>query len=140
MEWFRSLLQGRPAWVNAVMIFCGYMALLYVPWDLFVKPVESDVEVWFGYMFTGWAAKVAAVPHWIVYAVFAYGLYHMRTWVWPWLAVYVAQIAVGMLVWSVVAIGGLGGWLSGLVTFAVFGSLASYIWSARDRLAPPEVT
>ena len=56
-----------------MMLFCFYMALVYVPWDFFVKPIEGDQEVWFGYMLTDWDAKRAAIPHWIIYAAGAWG-------------------------------------------------------------------
>ena len=60
-SWLRSLFSGRPAWMNALMVFSAYMAIIYVPWDFFVKPVAVDEEVWFGLMFHGWAAKLAQV-------------------------------------------------------------------------------
>jgi hypothetical protein len=110
--WLRSLFEGRPRWMNALMVFCAYMAIVYVPWDLFAKPVAEDAEVWF--MLTGWAAKAAEPLHWAVYAAGAYGFYRMRRWMWPWAAIYVAQIAVGMLVWNVLYIGGLRGWIFGV--------------------------
>ena len=53
----RKLLNGRPHWMNALMLFCIFMTFIYMPWDIFIKPVAVDQEVWFGFMFTGWAAK-----------------------------------------------------------------------------------
>ena len=44
------------------MLFCLYMALVYMPWDIFIKPVAEDQEVWFGYMFTGWACLLYTSP------------------------------------------------------------------------------
>ena len=38
-EWIRHQLGRRPWWMNAMLLFCACMALVYVPWDLFVKPV-----------------------------------------------------------------------------------------------------
>ena len=73
-DWLRNIFQGRPWWMSALLVFSGFMAFIYVPWDLFIKPVESDSEVWFGIVFTGWAAKVMAVPHWFVYGAAVYGL------------------------------------------------------------------
>ena len=48
-DWLKDVLQGRPWWMNVLMIFSAYMALIYVPWDFFVKPVAEDHEVWFGF-------------------------------------------------------------------------------------------
>jgi short-subunit dehydrogenase len=129
--WLRSLFEGRPWWMNALMLFCAYMAFVYVPWDLFAKPVAEDAEVWFGIMLTGWAAKAAEPLHWAVYAAGAYGFYRMRPWMWPWAAIYVAQIALSMLVWNVLYHGGLQGWISGAVSLAVFAGLAAVLWRAR---------
>lgn len=81
------------------MLFCLYMALVYMPWDIFIKPVAEDQEVWFGYMFTGWAAKATAPLHWFVYGAGAWGFWHMKRWMWPWAALYCVQIAIGMVVW-----------------------------------------
>jgi short-subunit dehydrogenase len=134
--WLRSLFEGRPRWMNALMVFCAYMAIVYVPWDLFAKPVAEDAEVWFGIMLTGWAAKAAEPLHWAVYAAGAYGFYRMRRWMWPWAAIYVAQIAVGMLVWNVLYIGGLRGWIFGVVSLAVFAGLAAVLWRARPLFGP----
>ena len=37
-RWLRALFAGRPTWMNALMVFCGYMAFVYVPWDFLIKP------------------------------------------------------------------------------------------------------
>ena len=74
------------------------MTVIYLPFDLFFKPVPDDQEVWFGILFSGWAAKWLAIPHWFVYAWGAYGFYHMKKWMWPWAGVYVLQIAFSMVV------------------------------------------
>ncbi len=115
------------------MVFCGYMAFNYLPWDFFVKPVDVDQEVWFGIRVTGWAAKAAEIPHWAVYAAGTFGFWHMRPWMWPWAAVYTAQIAVGMLVWSLREFEGSRAWLSGIGSFAPFAALAYALWNARPR-------
>jgi short-subunit dehydrogenase len=143
IAWLNVVFSGRPGWMNALMAFCAYMTFVYVPWDLLVKPVAQDQEVWFGIMFTGWAAKVTAIPHWIVYGAGAYGFYHMRSWMWPWAALYVAQIAFGMLVWSLVyGPEGFVGVIAGLVPFAVFGGITLALWRAEPRFGetrPPLV-
>jgi hypothetical protein len=132
VTWLRSILDGRPIWINVLMVFCGYMTFIYLPWDLFVKPVADDHEVWFGILFTGWAAKVAALPHWAIYAAGTFGFYRMRPWMWPWAAVYTAQVAVGMLVWCVLEIEGGPGWFSGAASFVPFAALTYALWNARS--------
>jgi len=130
-DWLRVLFDGRPWWMNVLMVFCGYMAFVYVPWDLFVKPTADDEEVWFGILFHGASAKVLAVPHWAVYALGAYGFRKMRPWLWPWASLYAAQVAIGMLVWNGLYVGGFVGLLLGLVSFLPFLGLAWALWEAR---------
>jgi hypothetical protein len=38
----------RPWWMNALFAFCVYMTFIYMPYDMFAKPVALDDEVWFG--------------------------------------------------------------------------------------------
>jgi short-subunit dehydrogenase len=134
-DWLRDVFRDRPWWINALMVFCAYMAFVYVPWDLFVKPVAEDHEVWFGIAFTGWAAKVMAVPHWIVYAAGFHGFRRLRPWVRSWGAVYTGQIAFGMFVWSWVRVGGLLGFLAGGAVALPFVGLTWLLWNARDELS-----
>jgi hypothetical protein len=117
--------------MNALMVFCGYMAFVYVPWDFLVKPAAVDEEVWFGIRSHGAAAKVLELPHWAIYAAGAYGFRKMRPWLWPWAALYTAQVAVGMLVWNGLYVGGFAGLLIGAVSFLPFFGLAWALWEAR---------
>ena len=137
-DWLRDLFRDRPWWMNALMVFSAYMAFVYLPWDIFWKPVAEDQEVWFGYTFTGWAAKLMAFPHVIVYAAAAYGFRRRRPWVCSWGAVYTGQIAFGMLVWSVAKYGGFLGWFLGLIPMLAFAALAVLLWNSREHFfAPP---
>lgn len=135
--WLRDHMGRRPIWMNALLLFCAYMTLIYLPWDIFVKPVEVDQEVWFGLMFTGWAAKLLAIPHWAIYAAGMIGFWGMRSWMWPWASVYVAQVAIGMAVWPILERGGPVGWITGSVAGAVFAIPAVALWRARDRFQTP---
>jgi hypothetical protein len=54
----------------------------------------------------------------------------MAPWVWPAAALYVAQIAIGMLVWSARDERG-PGVVAGVVSFTAFGALAWFLWRAR---------
>lgn len=118
------------------MLFCAYMALVYVPWDFFFKPVSDDEEVWLGIVLRGRWAKATEPLHWAVYAAGAWGFLRMRTWMWPWAAVYTAQIAIAMLVWAVLSRGGLLGWALGVASAAPFVALAVALYRARDRFQP----
>ncbi len=134
-DW-RSILEGRPHWMNALMLFCAFMAVIYVPWDLFFKPIAEDQEVWFGLMLTGWGAKLTEPIHLAIYAAGAWGFYRMRPYMWPWATVYVAQISFGMLVWAVLELGGIRGWVGGIVFATPFAALAVALHRARDLFRP----
>ena len=131
-SWLGEVLNRRPPWMNALLVFCSFMAGIYMPWDLFLKPVAHDQEVWFGVTFTGWEAKVAALPHWAIYAAGAYGFLRMRSWMWPWAALYAAEIAFSMFVWSVVHLGGWKGWLVAPLVCAHFAALGLLLWHSPD--------
>jgi len=124
----------RPWWMNLIMAFCLYMTLIYMPFDIFWKPVAADEEVWFGITLHGWAAKLTAPLHWFIYGGLAYGFWRMRSWMWPWAAVYVAQVSVGMLVWNMLDPRG-GGLVSGLVAAAVFLLPTVALLRARSSFA-----
>jgi hypothetical protein len=132
-DWLRERLGERPGWMNALLAFCAFMTFVYVPWDLFVKPIAVDEEVWFGIRFHGVLAKLLALPHWAIYAAGTVGFWRMRPWMWPWAAVYTTQIAFGFLLWPFLYVGGLRGAVLGLVGAAAFGALAWALYAARDR-------
>ena len=132
LDWLRRWLAPRPWWMNALMAFCLYMTFVYLPFDLFVKPVAIDDEVWFGWKVHGWVAKATEPLHWLIYALGAYGFLRMRRWMWPWAALYVAQISVGMFVWNVTDPRG-AGWIGGLVSAGVFLIPTVALWRSRDR-------
>ncbi|MBO6557651.1 MAG: hypothetical protein JJ934_11875 [Pseudomonadales bacterium] len=98
MEPIKSLFEGRPIWMNALLVFCAYMTFIYMPFDLFIKPVAEDEEIWFGYVLTGWAAKATEPIHWAIYGGGFYGFLKMKSWMHPWAAVYVFQVAIAMAV------------------------------------------
>ncbi len=112
------------------MGFCAYMAFVYVPWDFFFKPVAEDEEVWFGILLHGWAAKATEPLHWAIYAAGTYGLYQMRSWMWPWASLYVLQIAIGMFVWSILDEQAWG-WPVGLAAALPFVALSVAFWRVR---------
>jgi short-subunit dehydrogenase len=135
--WLRDVLARRPGWMNVLLAFCLYMALVYVPWDFLAKPVARDQEVWLGMVLTGWAAKATEPLHWALYAAGAYGLWRMRPWLWPWAAVYAASVAIGMAVWPIGRFGGMRGVALGAASFVPFAVLTVALWRARDRFQAP---
>jgi hypothetical protein len=128
MDW-RAELRRRPWWVNALLAFCAFMTVVYMPYDM-TKPLATDEEVWFGFVLRGSAAKVTEPLHWAIYAGLGWGFWRMAPWVWTAAALYVAQIAIGMLVWSARDPRG-PGVAAGLVAFAAFAALAWVLWRAR---------
>ena len=119
----------RPWWINVVLLFCLYMTFVYSPFDVLFKPVEQDEDVWFGYMFHGWAAKAGGVVHWVVYAALAWGLWVMKPWAWWVASLYATQVAMAMFLWPVLQ--GQGGFLGGLVAGAIFAIPAVAFWRGR---------
>jgi short-subunit dehydrogenase len=139
-DWLSLVFAGRPGWMNALMVFCAFMAIVYVPWDFFVKPVAADEEVWFGIVLHGGAAKFTEPFHWAIYAAGAYGFLRMKSWMWPWAAIYVGQVAIAMLLYPWIYVGGLGGFLGGVVSFVPFALLARALWRGQDAFAAPRST
>ncbi len=129
MEWLHTQWAARPWWMNLMFAFCAYMAVVYVPWDLFVKPAAADEEVWFGFRFHGMAAKIAAIPHWAIYAAGALGFYRMASWMHPWAAVYLAQVTIAFVVFPwLYGPGGSGSLIASVVSGVVWGGLTWLVW------------
>ena len=121
----------RPWWMNLIFYFCLYMTVFYMPFDLFYKPVAQDHEIWFGFTLTGWWAKATEPLHWLIYAAGAYGFAKMKSWMWPWAAVYAAQVVIAMFVWNLVNERG-GGWLAAFIAGAIFALPMIALWRSRD--------
>lgn len=126
----------RPWWMNGIWLFCLYMTFVYMPWDIFFKPPERWEEVWFGFTIRGWAAKATEPIHWAIYAAGAFGFWKMKRWLWPWAALYSAQIAIAMLIFNVIAgpehgDGRGGGWLAAIPIFLFFCYLTALLWRAK---------
>lgn len=119
----REIWSSRPWWLNLIWIFCLYMTFIYMPFDIFTKPFERWEEVWFGFTLTGWAAKLTEPVHWAIYAAGSYGIWQMKSWMWPWAAVYSAQIVIAMAVFNLIEAPGMGGGRGGGLIAAVVASL-----------------
>ena len=130
-KWFLRERACRPWWINLLFLFCIFMTFVYCPWDLFIKPTFNDEEVWFGVMFYGSTAKILAVPHWIIYVMGYLGFKRMSTWMWPWSAVYVLQIAVSFLVWPILYKSGSDRFVYALLGGGFFLCLSFFLWKSR---------
>ncbi len=135
-EWLFDVFRERPWWMSATMIFCAFMAFIYVPWDIFIKPVERDQEVWFGILFTGIWAKLLAFPHWFVYSAAIYGFRRRRPWMAFWVPAYTAQVAFGIYLWTAIETGGFSGIIVGLFPAIPFMGLTYAFWNNREYFDP----
>ena len=120
----------RPHWMNAIMLFCFYMTFLYLPWDIFIKPLAVDQEVWFGVIFYGWLAKLGALLHWLIYGAGTFGLWKMKSWLHPWIEIYICQIAFSMGIWGIIAEEDAPAWI-GLMVGGIFMILAWCFYQKR---------
>ena len=123
----------RPWWMNLLFGFCLYMTFIYLPFDLFWKSVADDQEVWFGFLLEGWAAKATEPIHWAIYGAGAFGFWKMKSWMWPWASLYSLQVAIGMMVWSLVD--DRGSPMFGLVAFGVFMIPTIALYRAKATFA-----
>ena len=127
-------LRRRPWWMNLLWAFCLYMTFIYMPYDIFFKPVAEDQEVWFGFVLEGWWAKATAPLHWLIYGAGAWGFWKMARWMWPWAAVYSAQVVLAMLVWNLTDMR--GGLWAGLISAAIIAVPTVALWRAKERFRP----
>jgi hypothetical protein len=119
----------RPWWMTGLLVLCLYMAAVRVPLDFLTTPIARDEEVWLGIVLRGGLAKATEPLHAAIYAAGAYGFWRMRSWMWPWAAVYAAQVAVGTLVWNAVDPRGRG-WIAVPVAIAMLVP-AIALWRSR---------
>lgn len=114
------------------------MTFVYLPYDLigklFVQEIADAQEVWFGITLRGWAAKASEPLHWAIYGILTWGFWRERPWVGWAAALYVAQVAIGMVVWSTFMPEG-HGLAAGLAMGAPFAILAVALWRAEGRFA-----
>ncbi len=133
---FKAQWAKRRWWLNLILLFSLFMTFLYSPFDVVFKPLPQDQDVWFGYMFHGWQAKVGGMVHWVVYAALAWGLWTMKSWAW-WLgSLYSTQVAVAMLMWPLLH-KGTASWPAALLAGAIFAVPAIAFWRARSQFGRP---
>ena len=103
-----------------------------MPFDLFLKPVAEDEEIWFGFTLTGWYAKATEPLHWLIYVLGAYGFWRMKKWMWPWASVYVAQIVIAMFVWNILKDNNL---TAASISALIFCIPMIALWRSKDKFA-----
>jgi len=108
----------RPVWLNLVLLFCLYMTFVYSPFDVLFKPLETDEDVWFGFMFHGWPAKVGGV------------VWAMNPWAWLLGSLYATQVAMAMFLWPLIQTG-TAGLLGGVIAGALFAVPAVAFWRSK---------
>ena len=69
----------RPRFVVAIVV-AALVVVAYECFSLFTRPAEIYEQVWFGMKFRGEAARVAAVPHVVIYLVGSWGLWRQKSW------------------------------------------------------------
>ena len=126
----------RAWWLNLIMLFSLFMVVVYTPFDVGLKPVAEDEDVWFGYVFTGWAAKVGGLVHAVVYAALGWGLWKMRPWVWWVGSLYLTQVAIAMFLWPL--FNEEGSLLTAVIAGGLFAIPAVAFWRARDQFQEAE--
>ena len=123
--------RSRPWWMNLIFYFCLYMTFVYLPFDLFLKPVEGDEEIWFGFTLRGWWAKATEPLHRLIYGLGAYGFWRMKTWMWPWASVYAAQVVIAMFVWNM--LNDMGSLTSAFISAFIFSLPMIALWRSRKE-------
>ena len=78
----------RPVLITILAILAA-LAVVKDLIDLVGKPADllmpnHDVQVWFGYRFAGWLAKLLTLPHLVIYGYAAYGLWRLTPWAGGW--------------------------------------------------------
>jgi len=126
----RAQWSRRPWWLNLILLFSLFMTFIYSPFDVVLKPLAEDEDVWFGVMFHGTAAKIGGVVHWVVYAALAWGLWKMTPWAWLLGSLYTTQVAIAMFVWPILQ-NQPNGLVGALIAGALFAIPAFAFWRSR---------
>jgi hypothetical protein len=105
--------------------------------DLVDKPAnllmpDHDVQVWFGYRFAGWLAKLLTLPHLVIYGYAAYGLWRLTPLGW-WVAfLYLLYLPISILLYLLLYGSG-EAWelLFAGVSFLLIAGIAVYLYKQR---------
>jgi hypothetical protein len=105
--------------------------------DLVDKPAnllmpDHDVQVWFGYRFEGWLAKLLTLPHLVIYGYAAYGLWRLTSLGW-WVAfLYLLYMPITMLLYLLLYTRG-EAWemIFAGISFLLIAGIAVYLYKQR---------
>jgi hypothetical protein len=79
------------------------------------------------------AAQLTEPLHGLIYASGAWGFWKMRRWMWPWAAVYAAQVAIGTTIWNY--LDPRGNPLRGALLGMAFMIPTITLWRSRETFA-----
>jgi hypothetical protein len=91
---------ARPRFVVALALAATVVGIVELA-GIFGRPLESYEQVWFGYQFYGKSARLAAIPHVVLYLVGAWGLWQLRSWARMGAMAYLAYMLVSFVIWGV---------------------------------------
>jgi hypothetical protein len=105
--------------------------------DLVGKPADllmpnHDVQVWFGYRFEGWLAKLLTLPHLVIYGYAAYGLWRLTPVGW-WVAfLYLLYMPITLLLYLLLYASG-EAWemLFAGISLLLIAAIAVYLYKQR---------
>jgi hypothetical protein len=110
--------------------------------DLVGKPADllmpnHDVQVWFGYRFEGWLAKLLTLPHLVIYGYAAYGLWWLTPLGW-WVAfLYLLYLPITLLVYLLLYASG-EAWelIFAAISLLLIALIAVYLYRQRHLFRP----
>ena len=110
--------------------------------DLVGKPADllmpnHDVQVWFGYRFEGWLAKLLTLPHLVIYGYAAYGLWRLTPLGW-WVAfLYLLYLPITLLVYLLLyASGEAWEFIFAGISLLLIALIAVYLYRQRHLFRP----
>jgi hypothetical protein len=125
-----------------ILAIVAALAVLKDLVDLVAKPADllmpnHDVQVWFGYRFEGWLAKLLTLPHLVIYGYAAYGLWQRTVLGW-WVAfLYLLYLPVTLVLYLLLYASG-AAWelIFAGVSLLLIAGIASYLYQQRHRFGP----
>jgi hypothetical protein len=131
----------RPVLITILAVLAA-LAVVKDLIDLVDKPADllmpnHDVQVWFGYRFAGWLAKLLTLPHLVIYGYAAYGLWRLTPLGW-WVAfLYLLYMPITLLVYLLLYASG-EAWeiIFAAISLLLIAAIAVYLYKQRHRFRP----
>jgi hypothetical protein len=125
-----------------ILAILAALAVLKDLVDLVAKPADllmpnHDVQVWFGYRFEGWVAKLLTLPHLVIYGYAAYGLWRLTFLGW-WVAfLYLLYMPIALLLYLLLyASGAVWELIFTGISLLLIGVIARYLYRQRHLFGP----